>query len=703
MTGLYNLITEALSEEEIISEIKSAIRLEDSDAFPGNKCQLLELLRSKGIVDKLVHRIKSKESSKSLLSAGQNLSFQDYNFHIPNAKLVLTVEILQGRAFTNHLQTYEDIQIEESKSSDIKMQLDIAYKNSRFHGRHFYCSTEPVINQSFCFELHSDDTDEKKDVNLEQLLVGKPVSLLQIVITSTKLSTGRRSLVASAYFDWRPYLLGNSKCTEVSPYHWTTNASLELQSTDPDCKVPAGILDLRLSLISPKEFTETKYCRRSENPLDSKMSNITHHGSYRLKQLSPSLTQAHFQLESARAVERENSFTNYVRQWWRELTQLREGFFTDRLVKIFATDENGHTQFVCNYINPLSVSYVLETPYVAARFISTIPYEPFHGVGSGIKERWCSGLAFVSSNRGDVPDHANLLCCLLLGYGLEAYVALGTSQFSVNPHVTHSPLHPYAWVVVCSDNYHKITFWDAITGRRYVHTAGCCEQVTYPSPFITIGCLYNHAAFYANIQPTDKVIDCLFNLKDSSQWRPMSSEVIQTVHKHSSLYLRKLNPPVQNVSEITLQCRENLRRLADRWRMDKLGCDNNCRWEWDQKLEELLLPLISSYEADQKRLSNYYTSDNVGEIHDQFENELIISSIHRYVPKDFIFKSYPIQLFHCNPQRILRSCLRSQLCRDILGCRGDHVRFALGLRVYSYAENATVTWVILACLYKSVI
>ncbi|VDQ03789.1 unnamed protein product [Trichobilharzia regenti] len=177
----------------------------------------------------------------------------------------------------------------------------------------------------------------------------------------------------------------------------------------------------------------------------------------------------------------------------------------------------------------------------------------------------------------------------------------------------------------------------------------------------------------------------------------MSSEVIQTVHKHSSLYLRKLNPPVQNISEITLQCRENLRRLADRWRMDKLGCDNNYLWEWDNKLEELLLPLISSYEADQKRLSNYCTNDNVGEIHDQFENELIISSIHRYVPKDFIFKSYPIQLFHCNPQRILRSCLRSQLCRDILGCRGDHVRFALGVRVYSYAENATVTWVILAC------
>ncbi|KAK4473489.1 hypothetical protein MN116_002853 [Schistosoma mekongi] len=67
------------------------------------------------------------------------------------------------------------------------------------------------------------------------------------------------------------------------------------------------------------------------------------------------------------------------------------------------------------------------------------------------------------------------------------------------------------------------------------------------------------------------------------------------------------------------------------------------------------------------------------------------------------FTIYLRLLFHCDPQRILRSCLRSQLCRDILGCRGDHVQLALCLRIIAYAENAIVTWVIFACSYKSII
>ncbi|CAH8464457.1 unnamed protein product [Heterobilharzia americana] len=712
MAGLNSLIEEALSDEGVISEIKSVVCSEDNNTAWGSKHQLLELLRSKGVIDMLVSKVKSKRQPKPSLKAGQlyNSSLQKYTDNFESsveyisrnlgATLVLTLEVLQGRAFTTHLQTYEDVKFEESKVNHADLQLHISYRTSRFSSRNFRCSTEPVINQYFCFVLLSGDTNKQNDLTLEQLLVDKPISLIQIVITSTNLVTGRKSLVASTYFDWRPYFLGNSKFTEVSSNHWTTNVSVELKSTDPDCNVPAGILDLRISLICPKECVKSK-CSQSNHPQDSKMSGIIHHQPCILKHLSPSITQAHFQLESTRSAERESSFTNYVRQWWRELTHLREGFFSDRIIKIFATDENGHTQFVCNYIDPLSVSFLLETPYIAARFVSSIPYEPFYGVGAGIKERWCSGLAFVSANCGDIPDHANLLCSLLLGYGLEAYVALGTSQFNMNKQIITTSLHPYAWVVVCSDDYHKITFWDSITGCRYIHIAGCCNQTIYPSPFCTIGCIYNHTSFYANIQSTDKVMDCLFNLKDSSKWRSMSSEVIQTVHKHSSLYLRKLNPPIQNLDEITIHCCENLRCLADKWRIEKLGCDNNYLWEWDNTLEQLLLPLISSYETDQKRLSNYCYHDNTGQVNDQLENDLIISSIHRYVPKDFIFKSYPIQLFHHNPQRILRSCLRSQMCRDILGCRGDHVKFALGLRIYSYAESAVVTWVIFACLYNN--
>ncbi|CAH8489117.1 unnamed protein product [Schistosoma rodhaini] len=708
MTSWRSLIDEALSDEGVIDKIKSSIRTEDTDIDTLTKFELLEMLRSKGVIDMLVSKIKSKEQSNIFSRCHDSFksTYEDSKTCMSintSSTAVLVVEVLQGRAFTSHLQTYEDIEIEESKRSDVNLQLHIAYKDCRFSSKLFQCTTEPIINQIFCFELISGNLSKGRDVTLENLLFDRPVAFVQIVITSNMFSPGKRSLISSTYFDWRPYFMGNSKCKEVNLNHWTNDVSIELQSADPDCNVPAGILDLRLSLICSDVSINTKWSDPVKQTFDSNTPGVFNHQTFKLKQLSPSLIQAHFQLESNRSFERENTFTNYVRQWWRELTQLREGFFSERLIKIFATDENGRTQFVCNFVNPLSVSHILETPYIAARFVSSIPYEPFHGVGVGIKERWCSGLAFVSSNCGDVADHANLLCSLLLGYGIEAYVALGISQLNMDKQqMTTSPCL-YAWVVVCSDDYQRITFWDSITGRCYIHTTGFCEQKIYPSPFYTIGCLYNNSSFYANIQPTDKVVNCLFNLKNSSQWRPMSFEVIQTVHNYSGLYLRKLNPPIQSVDEITVQCRESLRRLADSWRMKKLKCNNHITWKWDNKLEQLLLPLIAKYEADQKTLSNYNHNDKVVQVHEVLENDLIMSPIHCHIPKDFTFKSYPVQLFHCNPQRILRSCLRSQLCRDILGCCGDHVQLALGLRIITYAENAIITWVIFACSYKSII
>ncbi|CAH8487477.1 unnamed protein product [Schistosoma bovis] len=708
MTSWRSLIDEALSDEEIIDKIKSFIHSEDAGMTKLTKFELLEMLRSKGVIDMLVSKIKSKEQSK-IFSRDHDSSVGTYEGSKTcvsintSSTAVLVVEVLQGRAFTSHLQTYEDMETEESKCSDISLQLHFAYKDCRFSSKLFQCTTEPIINQIFCFELISGNPSKGRDVTLENLLFDKPVSFVQIVITSNVLSTAKRGLISSTYFDWRPYFMGNSKCKEVNLNHWTNNVSIELQSTDPDCNVPAGVLDLRLSLICPNASINTNWSDPVKQTFDSNAPGVINHQTCKLRQLSPSLIQAHFQLELNRSLERENTFTNYVRQWWRELTQLREGFFSERLIKIFAADENGRTQFVCNFVNPLSASHILETPYIAARFVSSIPYEPFYGVGVGIKERWCSGLAFVSSNSGDVADHANLLCSLLLGYGVEAYVALGTSQFNMNKQQMTTSSHLYAWVVVCSDDYQRITFWDSITGRCYIHTTGGCEQKIYPSPFYTIGCLYNNSSFYANVQPTDKVVNCLFNLKNPSQWRPMSFEVIQTVHNYSSLYLRKLNPPIQSIDEITVQCHESLRRLADSWRMEKLRCNNHITWKWDNKLEQLLLPLIAKYEADQKILSNYDDNDNVVQVHEVLENDLIMSPIHRHIPKDFTFKSYPVQLFHCNPQRILRSCLRSQLCRDILSCRGDHVQLALGLRIITYAENAMITWIIFACSYKSVI
>ena len=56
----------------------------------------------------------------------------------------------------------------------------------------------------------------------------------------------------------------------------------------------------------------------------------------------------------------------------------------------------------------------------------------------------------------DCEDHAVLLCNLLLGFGLDAYVCVGTK--------TKGSAH--AWVMTVSPD-DSITFWESLTGERY--------------------------------------------------------------------------------------------------------------------------------------------------------------------------------------------------------------------------------------------
>lgn len=55
----------------------------------------------------------------------------------------------------------------------------------------------------------------------------------------------------------------------------------------------------------------------------------------------------------------------------------------------------------------------------------------------------------------DCEDHAILLCSLLLGFGLDAYICVGTKQ--------KGSVH--AWVMTISAEG-IITFWESLNGHR---------------------------------------------------------------------------------------------------------------------------------------------------------------------------------------------------------------------------------------------
>lgn len=135
----------------------------------------------------------------------------------------------------------------------------------------------------------------------------------------------------------------------------------------------------------------------------------------------------------------------------------------------------------------------------------------------------------------DVEEHAVLLCSLLLGFGLDAYVVIGTK----------SKGQAHTWVMTLgAEEGGGVTFWESVTGQRYVQPmfdpdtqAG--KPLPPPThPYRTIGCVFNHQSFYANAQPSNAVSACRFDLSNESLWKAMSPEAIKYVDRQK--YVNKL-------------------------------------------------------------------------------------------------------------------------------------------------------------------
>ncbi|KAM7126879.1 centrosomal protein of 76 kDa isoform 3-T3 [Molossus nigricans] len=337
--------------------------------------------------------------------------------------------------------------------------------------------------------------------------------------------------------------------------------------------------------------------------------------------LSQEVVSTQLALEHQKTAEKERLFLVYAKQWWREYLQIRPSH-NSRLVKIFA--------------------------------------------------------------QGDCEDHANLLCSLLLGYGLEAFVCVGTKAKGV----------PHAWVMTCGTDG-TITFWESLTGHRYIHKSTnldeppAAEQPKPLYPYRTIGCVFNHQMFLGNCQPSDSVETCVFDLNDESKWKPMSEEAIKSVCAPGATTSLPPFPPLCastiDASVTSNEIEMQLRLLVSEHRKD-LGLTT----VWEDQLSYLLSPALASYEFERT------TSISAG-------NEEFQDAIRRAVPDGHTFKGFPIHFVYRNARRAFATCLRSPFCEEIICCRGDQVRLAVRVRVFTYPESACAVWIMFACKYRSVL
>lgn len=370
-------------------------------------------------------------------------------------------------------------------------------------------------------------------------------------------------------------------------------------------------------------------------------------------------------------------------------------------MKVFAPDERGQQRFVCSFIKPLQVpTGVFDGPAGAARYVALLPFERQIEIGGDRSETWHSFHSIVSRGKGDVEDHALLLCSLLLAYGLDAYVCIGEAK---EKNTSSPKLH--TWVMTrttintssmkkSSNKVFSVEFWESLTGQksRIQNKSGKSQVISTNWKYRSVHCVFNHSSFYANKTFNDNISTMNFDLADTSTWKGMNhvqvSKIVNAEACYGSGGYVNLKSPVINIDFVGEAVEKQLAAMIIDFRAN-YAADT----VFDSNLSYLLAPALAGYEME--RCGNGIGSNYL----EDFQN-----AIRRTVPTGHCFKGFPTFYNHLNVQEIFKylSNGSSPSSQEVLLTRGEHLKFALRVRVYTYAEDTVAVWVMICAIYENV-
>jgi centrosomal protein CEP76 len=361
--------------------------------------------------------------------------------------------------------------------------------------------------------------------------------------------------------------------------------------------------------------------------------------------------------------------------WWRQYQEISPAHAKRQGVRIFAPDESGVSRCVCSYVKPVRAGRMVDSPRHAARFVSLIPFERRAGVGGRRVDTWQSWHTFLSKCRGDVEDHSTLLCSLLLGFGLNAYVVIGTAYDTDGEDETRE----HSWVAVfppAPTQSSDVTFIESLTGQRYevkLRSKASVEALPYHS----VSCVFNHESFLALKSTPNTIPNFSFDLSDPATWRSMDPKAIKVappaVDEPATLTKKGMGEKVEEELE------RKLLNIISQKREDAYGLSSN----FDEGLAYLLQPAISAYENE--RLTGF-----------SFGTDDFQSAVKNAVPDKHCFKGLPLCFAHVDPNKIMAGIEGSVIGADILRTRGDKINFALRVKVYEYPENTMAVWIMVS-------
>ncbi|XP_031552342.1 centrosomal protein of 76 kDa-like [Actinia tenebrosa] len=534
-------------------------------------------------------------------------------------KTYLHMEVLGGKSFMELDHSLHSTGKEEQSKSPT-LVLHLHFRGQRFKSNPTPCKSEPSLKGDFFLELHNSPSADG-DVLLS---ITDPINL---ILSKTE-TTGSNSLIGSHSFEWQKVLKEPNGVLSVN---------VDINGMGEENKIMIGSLELRFQVLPHR--------RQIVQPqaLENHLSSIHRHIS-----------------------ERERRFMNYARQWWKSYISSHQSHSRQQ-VKIFAQNECGTSKPVISYITPIHVGWLLDNPRHAAQFVSLLKHEEECSM-FGIKvDTWSSLHALLCRGKGSCEDHATLLCSIFLGFGLDAFVCLGTRDTG----------QPHAWVMTRQTDG-LVSFWETLTGQCFSLSEGLS---TVCSQFRTLACVFSNTCFYANIQANGLISQCDFDLNNPAKWKAMDADAIYAICG-SEIQPPLPVPPSLTPSTIDVQktsqaLEEELRSLIENYRQGK-GLET----KWDNNLSNILSPILTAQESEAK------TGQDL-------KREELYDPVYRYLNRSFTLQSVTTRITHLNASQAFSDMQLSAEYKSLIDYQGNLMEFALRVHVFPYPESACAVWVIL--------
>ena len=524
----------------------------------------------------------------------------------------LHIRVSKGRGFTGYISS-------KTKKSFEKLRTSVTFKGHLVHSSLVPCTVEPFFNVDLLAPLLKGNKKEGGG-SVNDLLERED----KVRVTVCVISVDEKDYP----IDCRVMGFCELDCREaiVSSKGYVRKL-LQLQEGEPTSTLVPGAIDLTLRVVPA--LTE---------PVDK----VDYNRQIREEEMAKSSKFTHF------ITVAKSSWSDYIS---------KSEVFKQRPIKLIAYGEDGLQHCSCEFLKPLKCGRAIKTPKQAAYWVSLLQEDSMAQMLGDVSTRWSSFQTIASQGSAKAEEKALLLCSLLLGFGLDAYVCYGYDKQN----------RVHSWVMTLMKSESTAMFWEPLNASCYS---------IYDCPYSNIGCIFNNHAIYLNSQPDHSIESTAFDLERSELW--------MSVHYGKSanfvLHPFPLAKPSVTSEEEEEILQESIKAGIESFRREK-GLEQTL---WDENLEHVLSQALVAYETEAS--SGQAAPGNM-----EFQQ-----SVKRMVPVGYTFKGAPMQFKDRNSNRILKMLLEESSTLDIILSGSPNTVLALSANVNLYPNDLSSTWIMVA-------